>query len=151
MGQSLCKIYLHIVFHINTKSPIILDQDLESLHRYIGKMVNTTGSQTLRVGGVPNHIHVVCALGKQENVAHLVEEMKRNSSRWIKTLSPHYHSFAWQSGYAAFSVSQSALEKTIEYVKNQKEHHQKRTYKDEYLTFLNLYNVEYNEQYVLSD
>ena len=72
----------------------------------------------------------MCALGKQENIAHLVEGIKRNNSRWIKTLSLHYHSFAWQSGYAAFSVSQSALEKTIVYIKNQKEHHQKRKFQD---------------------
>lgn len=151
MGRSLCKIYLHIVFHINTTSPQILEEDLESLHRYIGKMVNLAGCQTLKVGGIKDHVHVVCTLGKQANVAHLVEEMKRNSSRWIKTLSPHYQQFSWQSGYAAFSVSQSALNRTIEYVCQQKEHHTKRTFQDEYLAFLKLYNVEFDERYVLSD
>ena len=151
MSQSLCKIYLHIIFHVKITSPTIDDEHLERVHSYIGELINTTGCQTLRVGGVSNHIHAVCLLSRCENVAHLVEEMKRNSSRWIKTLTPKYHNFAWQGGYAAFSISQSVVDKTIEYVKNQKAHHAKKTFQDEYIQFLKLYNVEYDEKYVFTD
>ena len=98
-----------------------------------------------------DHVHLVCQLGREQTIARLVEEVKRNSSRWIKTLSPHYRGFAWQSGYAVFSVSQSSLAKVLAYVNNQREHHTKQTFRDEYLAFLNLYNVEYDENYVLSD
>ena len=103
------------------------------------------------VGGVSDHIHALCLLSKNETVAHLVEEIKRNSSRWMKTLSPDYHHFAWQGGYAVFSVSQSVLEKTLNYVRNQKEHHKKVSFHDEYIQFLKLYNIEFNEQYVFQD
>lgn len=151
MAQSLYKIYLHIIFHIKTTSPKILDDDVERVHEYIGQLINTTGCQTIHVGGICDHIHAVCLLSRQENVAHLVEEMKRNSSRWIKTLNVHYESFAWQGGYAVFSVSQSIVDKVLDYVKNQKEHHQKITFEDEYIRFLKLHNVEYDEQYVFKD
>ena len=151
MPQSLCKIYLHIIFHVKTTSPSINEEHLERVHSYIGQLINTTGCQTIRVGGVSDHIHAVCRLSQNENVAHLVEEMKRNSSRWIKTLSPQYTEFAWQGGYAAFSVSQSIVDKTVEYVKNQKAHHTKKTFQEEYLQFLKLYNVEFDENYVFAD
>lgn len=140
-----------MVFHVKTTSPLILEANLEYVHCYIGQLTNIAGCQVLRVGGVEDHVHIVCQLGREQTVAKLVEEIKRNSSRWIKTLSPHYRCFAWQSGYAVFSVSQSGLEKTIAYVKNQKEHHTKLTFQEEYLAFLKLYHVEYDDKYVMSD
>ena len=151
MSQSLCKIYLHIIFHIKTTSPPIKEEHLERLHSYIGQLVNTTGCQTMLVGGVSDHVHLVCQLSKNENVAHLVEEIKRNSSRWIKTIDNGYQRFAWQGGYAAFSISESVLPKTMDYVRNQKTHHTKVSFRDEYLHFLKLYKVEYDERYVFTD
>ena len=92
MSQSLCKIYLHIVFHIKTTSPSIKEEHLERLHSYMGQLVNTTSCQTIQVGGVSDHVHLLCQLSKNETVAHLVEEVKRNSSRWIKTIDEDYQS-----------------------------------------------------------
>ena len=132
-------------------SPRIDDKHLERLHAYIGQLVNETGCRVIRVGGIADHVHVVCLLSKNETVAHLVEEMKRNSSRWMKSLDPGYATFAWQGGYAAFSISQSVVEKTIEYVNNQKEHHKKTSFRDEYLQFLKLYHIDYDERYVFAD
>lgn len=86
MAQSLCKIYLHIVFHVKTTSPRIGNEYLDCVHSYIGQLVNVTGCRVIRVGGISDHVHVVCELSKNETVTHLVEEIKRNSSRWIKTL-----------------------------------------------------------------
>ena len=151
MAQSLCKIYLHIIFHTKTSSPTVETEDLERLHNYIGKLVNTTGCQVLCVGGIENHVHALLMFSRTETVAHVVEEMKRNSSRWIKTLSSRYEQFAWQGGYAAFSVSQSQVNTVTVYIKNQMEHHKKQTFRDEYLDFLRLHKIEFNERFVLSD
>ena len=151
MAQSLCKIYLHIVFHVKTTSPQIGNEYLDRVHCYIGQLVNATGCKIIRVGGISDHVHVVCQLSKNETVTHLVEEIKRNSSRWIKTLDSQYEHFAWQNGYAAFSISQSVLPKTLEYVKNQREHHRKTSFQEEYLHFLRLYEIDYDERYVFSD
>ncbi|MBR6142341.1 MAG: IS200/IS605 family transposase [Bacteroidaceae bacterium] len=151
MAQSLCKIYLHIIFHTKTTSPLIPEEHLPRLHQYIAKIVETTGCNVITLGGTGNHVHALVTLNSTENVAHLVEEMKRNSSRWIKTLSPSYGGFAWQGGYAALSVSQSQVDVVVRYIGNQEEHHRKQTYREEYLQFLRLYNIDYDERYVLAD
>ena len=151
MAQSLCKIYLHLIFHIKTTSPEINDEHLERVHSYIGQLVNTTGCQVVRVGGTSNHVHVICTLSREVTIAHLVEELKRNSSRWIKTIDDNYKHFAWQNGYAVFSVSQSVIDKTIAYVENQKTHHTKVSFREEYLQWLKLYGIEFNEQYIFTD
>ena len=151
MAQSLCKIYLHLIFHIKTTSPEIKEEHLERVHSYIGQLVNTTGCQVMRTGGTSNHVHVICTLSREVTIAHLVEELKRNSSRWIKTIDDNYKHFAWQNGYAVFSVSQSVIDKTIAYVENQKTHHTKVSFREEYLQWLKLYGIEFNEQYILTD
>lgn len=87
MAQSLCKVYLHIVFHIKTTSPTVATEHLERLHQYIGGLVNIAGCQVLCVGGTENHIHALTMFSRTGTIAYVVEEMKRNSSRWIKTLS----------------------------------------------------------------
>ena len=151
MAQSLCKIYLHIVFHIKTTSPKIQDEHLPRLYNYIGKLVNTTGCHVVCIGGTENHVHALVLFTSTITVAQLVEQMKRNSSRWIKTLSPRYEKFEWQGGYAAFSVSQSMMEKTVNYIHNQEEHHKKQSFQDEYIAFLKLYGINFDDRYVLSD
>ena len=80
-----------------------------------------------------------------------MEDVKRHSSRWIKTKDKYYENFAWQGGYAAFSISQSQVDTVIAYIRNQVEHHKKQSFHDEYLAFLRLYKIEYDERYVLSD
>ena len=151
MPQSLCKIYLHIIFHTKTTSPKIDDDDTVRMFQYIAQLINSTGCITVIVGGMNDHIHVLCLLSREVTISHLVEEIKRNSSRWIKTIAQKYKHFEWQGGYAAFSVSKSVVDETFKYIQNQKEHHKKRTFEEEYIQFLKLYDVEYNEKYVFSD
>lgn len=148
MAQSLCKIYVPIIFHTKGNSPAIMEDDIERMHAYLGQLINKTGCQSIAVGGINDHIHALRSLSRSETVAHLVEEMKRNSSRWIKTLSPRYASFAWQGGYAAFSVSQSVIDKTVAYISNQKEHHAKVEFNDELKKFMDIYQIKYDERYV---
>ncbi len=151
MAQSLAKIYIHVIFHTKVDSPTIGKEHINRMHQYVGKLVNTTGCQVLCVGGTENHVHALVMFSKTETVAHLIEEMKRNSSRWIKTLSPVYEKFAWQGGYAAFSVSQSQVDKVVRYINKQEEHHKKQSFREEYIEFLKLYHIDYDEKYVLSD
>lgn len=151
MAQSLSKIYIHLIFHIKTTSPIIRDNELERMHSYIGQLVNTTGCSVIQVGGVGDHIHILFLLSKNECISHVVEEVKRNSSRWVKSIGSHYEKFEWQNGYGAFSVSQSVVDRTLQYIKDQREHHMKQTFREEYMDFLKLYGIEYNKEYVFRD
>ena len=151
MAQSLSKIYLHIIFHIKTTSPCLLDEDIKRVHAYIGQLINDFNCSNIWVDGVCDHVHVLCLLGRDVSPAHLIEEIKRNSSRWLKTLSPRYTRFSWQGGYAVFSVSQSIVDKTLEYIKNQKEHHKRVSFRDELLTLLREFGVEVNMEYYMKD
>ena len=151
MPQSLSKIYIHLIFHIKTTSPEIRDGEIERVHSYIGQLVNTTGCYVIQVGGIGDHVHILFLLSKNVSISHVVEEVKRNSSRWIKSIAPHYEKFEWQGGYGAFSVSQSVVDKTLQYVRNQKTHHAKHSFNDEYIALLKLYGIKYDEQYVFTD
>lgn len=151
MSQSLSKIYIHLIFHIKTTSLGICEWDLERVHSYIGQLVNTTGCHVIQVGGVKDHVHILFLLSKNESISHVVEEVKRNSIRWIKSISPYYNKFEWQSGYGAFSVSQSVADKTLEYIQGQKAHHARRSFQDEYKEFLKLYDISYDEHFLFRD
>ena len=128
MAQSLSKIYIHLIFHIKSTSPQIRENDLERLHCYIGKLVKTAGCTEIKAGGIGDHVHVLFILSKDVTISEIVEEIKRNSSRWIKDHDPGYYHFF-----------------------NQKEHHTKHSFAEEYRAFLELYNVEYNEKFVFRD
>ena len=151
MSQSLCKIYLHVIFHIKNTSPDVAEEHLSRLHSYIAPLINANQCKTVIVGGTSNHVHALLLFSRNITIAHLVEEIKRNSSRWIKTISNRYRCFGWQGGYAAFSVSQSVVDKTIEYINHQPKHHKKHSSKEEYLEFLKLYNISFDERYVFAD
>lgn len=151
MPQSLNKVYLHLIFHIKTTSVRMLENDLGHIHAYIGKTLNDLGCPSLCVGGVDDHVHVLFLLSRELGISKVVEDVKRHSSRWIKTLSPKYAGFEWQGGYGVFSVSQSVVNETLRYITSQKEHHKKMSFADEYRKFLDLYKVEYDERYVFKD
>ena len=151
MSQSLSKIYLHLIFHIKTVSPEIEENDLAEVFSCIGNLVNSTGCSNVWVGGTNNHIHILFVLSRQITVSDLVEFVKRKSSRRIKELGSKYCGFSWQRGYSVFSVSQSSFLPTLNYIKNQKEHHRKRSFREEYLAFLALYKVDYNKDYLFTD
>jgi putative transposase len=148
MGQSLVANYLHIVFSTKHRESLI-DHEIESeLHNYLGGICKNLECQTIKVGGHTDHIHILCMLSKKIALVKLMEELKSHSSKWIKTKSVMYSKFYWQDGYGAFSVNPSEVEIVIDYISNQKEHHTKKTFQDEYRAFLKKYKVEYDERYV---
>ena len=127
MANTFVKNDLHIIFHTKAKTTDVLDSDLARLHQYIGGIVKGMGSVLIEVGGMCDHVHLLCSLPKTMALADFVRTVKTESSRWIKTINPHYYgAFAWQEGYAAYSVSSSVLPKVIQYIRNQQEHHKVR-------------------------
>ena len=108
--------------------------------------------QSFGLVGMPERPqHILCTHPRTVTTAKLVEEIKRCSSRWLKTLSPYYINFAWQGGYAIFSVSASKVNSVDKYIMNQNEHHKKKSFEEEYIEFLNAYNIKYDKDYVLKD
>lgn len=151
MAQSLSKLYVHLVFHIKYSSVEIRNTDKQRLYAYMGSVIKSNESIPIVINGIPDHIHILCIMSKNIALAKLMEEIKRHSSRWIKTLDSYYETFAWQGGYGGFSVSPSLYDKTKHYIENQEEHHKKKSFKDEYLRFLKEYGIEYNENYLWND
>ena len=151
MSQSLSKLYTHIIFEIKNPGAKICKEDKSELYSYIGSIIKDNESIPIIINGVDDHIHILCVMSKNIALAKFVEEIKRHSSRWIKTKGGHYTKFAWQGGYTGFSVSPSLHDKTKQYIKNQERHHQKMNFKEEYLLFLKEYGIDYDEKYLWND
>ncbi len=148
MGQSLVQNYIHIVFSTKHRQPLIQPDIEAELHAYIGGICNKLECQTIKVGGYNNHIHLLCMLSKKIALMKLVEKVKSNSSKWVKTKGKAYQNFYWQNGYGAFSVNPSQIDTVIAYITNQHNHHKGKSFQDEYKAFLKKYKVEYDERYV---
>ncbi len=149
MPQSLVQVYLHIVFSTKDRRPFLHDKDLrDRTHAYLAGICDNHGCRSLRVGGVEDHVHILCRLAKTMSPSRLLQEIKRDSSKWVKQQSPTLHDFYWQSGYGAFSVSPSEVDELVGYIKNQEEHHKQETFQDEFRRLCREYGVEIDERYV---
>jgi REP element-mobilizing transposase RayT len=148
VAQSLSNVLLHIVFSTKHRRPLI-DELIElELFRYLATACNTLGCPTHGIGAADDHVHIACSLGRTTAVSQLIQEIKQDSSRWIKSQGRQYAEFAWQNGYGAFSIGQSQLEDLRGYISRQREHHMRETFQDEYRRLLARYHVAYDEQYV---
>ncbi len=151
MGNSMVKINVHLVFHIKSTSVPMHPMDLPYIFEYIGGILQELGTVPITVGGIFDHIHLLTSLPSTMSIADLMRTVKAKSSRWIKSLSLEYNTFRWQDGYGAFSVSPSLLDKTIHYIKNQQQHHRRRSFQEEYKKMLDAYHIHYEEKYLFND
>lgn len=148
MAQSLSSILIHLIFSTKHREPFITSEIESELHPYMAKIFRELKSPSLTIGGTYDHIHILFSLGRVIAIADLVEEVKTNTSKWIKTKGPEFKNFHWQSGYGAFSIGQSSVAAVKRYIRNQKEHHRRITFQDEYRKFLKAYKVDYDERFV---
>lgn len=149
MPQSLAKILVHTVFSIKDRRPFLRDKPLrDELHKYLGGILTNLECQPVIVGGVEDHVHLLCALSRTCDAAAMVKEVKRGSSLWLKTKSPDLADFAWQNGYGIFSIGFSQIEAVREYIAGQEEHHRKVSFQDEFRQLLRRYEIEFDERYV---
>jgi REP element-mobilizing transposase RayT len=149
MPQSLAKVLVHIVFSTKHRYPFLTDEDIRTeMHAYLGGTCNELECPVLTVGGVADHVHILCALSRNVTTAKLIGDVKRGSSKWIKTKGTMLTKFAWQNGYGVFSVGQAEVERVREYIAGREEHHRRKTFQDEYRSFLREYGVYYDERYL---
>jgi REP element-mobilizing transposase RayT len=149
MPQSLAQIYVHLVFSTKHRYPFLGDAALRAdLHRYLGGICRHRNSPSLIVGGIADHVHVLLRLSPLESVAVLVRELKRESSKWLKTKKADLIGFSWQAGDGAFSISPGHVEALEGYIGNQEDHHKRITFQDEFRALLYKYGIEYDERYV---
>jgi len=148
MGQSLVRNYIHIVFSTKNREHLIREPYGQELHAYLAGICKNLECHPIKVGGHTDHVHILCMLSKKIALMKLMEELKSHSSKWMKTKSEDLKTFYWQNGYGAFSVKPSEVDIVKNYITNQKEHHTKKTFQEEYRTFLENYHVDYDERYV---
>ncbi len=148
MSQTLTRLLIHIVFSTKHREDTILPSFERDLHRYMSGICKAIESPVLEIGGTPNHVHVLTSLSKKVALADLVMHMKKDSSKWIKAHAAEAKGVRWQDGYAAFSLGESGMKAITQYIRTQKEHHEKVSYEDELRLFVKKYNViEFDERY----
>ena len=148
MPQSLSQIYIHLVFSTKDRRPIITLDYQPRLYDYIGGIIRELGGTSLGINGIEDHVHVVTKLRPDKAVSDVLRVLKCNASGWMHDVFPALEDFSWQRGYAAFTVSQSNLADVQRYLAQQKEHHMKVSFRDEFIRFLRVNGIEYDERYV---
>jgi REP element-mobilizing transposase RayT len=145
--QSLANLLTHLIFSTKSRERFLVDKDLrQRTHAYLATVLKDLRSPALIVGGVEDHLHILCQLGRTIALSDVVEALKGSSSKWLKTQG--IARFGWQRGYGAFSVSQSHVAGVIVYIEKQEQHHQRMTFQEEYRLFLKRHRVAFDERYV---
>ena len=148
MSQSLTRLYAHLVFSTKNRQAFFDETIRSRVHGYLASVIRDLESPWVVVGGVADHVHILFDMGKMVAPVKFVEQVKRESSKFVKTIDKKYARFYWQRGYGMFSVSPKDRDEAERYVRNQEEHHRQLTFQDEYRAMLRHYDVDYDEQYV---
>jgi len=148
MPQSLDCVLLHIIFSTKERHPYIDKTIAPDLYKYMSTTIRNLGCECPLIGGVADHIHLAVRLSRTIAIATLLDDVKANASKWIKSQSQVLAAFAWQRGYGVFSVGPTDQDKLLAYISSQEEHHKTRSFQDEYRAFLKKYGVAYDEKYV---
>lgn len=148
MSGTFSQIYIQVVFAVNGRENLIVKTWKDELHKYIAGIIKAKGHKSIIVNGMPDHIHAFIGLKPVMSISDLVRDMKNNSSNFINEKKFVKGKFSWQVGYGAFSYSHSQIQNVYDYILNQEEHHKKKTFKQEYLEFLQKFEVEFKEEYL---
>ena len=148
MSGTFSQIYIQYVFAVKERENLIHVSFEDELYKYISGIITNKGQKSLAVNGMPDHIHILVGLKPAMRISDLIRDIKNNSSNFINERKFLSKKFSWQEGYGAFSYSESNYGNVIEYIKNQKQHHSKRTFKEEYVALLNKFNIGFDDKYL---
>lgn len=150
MANTFSQIYIQIVFAVHGRQNLIGSEWREELYKYITGIVKNHEQKLIAIGGVSDHIHILIGFKPNFEISKLVQEIKANSSRFINKKQFVRGRFSWQEGFGAFSYSRSQLDTVIRYIENQERHHTKKSFKKEFIEFLEHFEVEYDEKYLFN-
>ena len=148
MAGTFSQVYIQIVFAVKGRENVIAESWRDELHKYIAGIINGKEQKSIIVNGMPDHIHAFVGLKPSLSISDLVRDVKNSSSNFINNRKFVRGRFSWQEGYGAFSYSHSHIGQVYEYILNQEAHHKKRTFREEYLSLLKKFEIEYNEKYL---
>ena len=148
MSDTYTQLYIHIVFSVKGRQPLIPKQHKSELHKYMTGIIHNKKQKVMQLNSMPDHIHILVGMTPDIARSDLVRDIKGSTTRFINRQRWTTQKFMWQEGFAAFSYSYSQLEAVITYIKNQEKHHSHTTFEDEYLELLKRFDVPYNPKYV---
>ena len=148
MPGTYSQIYIQIVIAVKRRENLIGADWKEKLFGYVAGIIKGKEQKSIIVNGISNHLHIFVGLHPSMAVSDLVRDIKNNSTNFINKNKFVRDKFSWQEGYGAFSYSHSQIDSVFNYILNQEKHHKKKTFKEEYIGFLKLFNIDYNEKYL---
>ena len=148
MPQSLVKVYLHTIFSTKNRVPLIDAHIEDALYSYLGGICKGLECFPIKIGGHKDHVHILSHLSKKIALIKFIEQLKTQSSIWVKNEGSTYSDFYWQGGYGAFSVSPQSVEIVKQYIEHQHEHHKEITFEEEFRRILNEHRITFDERYV---
>lgn len=151
MANTFTQIYLHLVFAVQNRISLIQPEWKDELYKYITGIVQNNGHKLIAINGMPNHLHIAVGYKPHQLIPDLLQDIKAYSSKWINRKKFIKGNFNWQQGYGAFSFSHSHIDRIVKYINNQEQHHKKQTFREEYLSLLKKYHIQFDEKYILSD
>ena len=151
MANTYTQVHIQVVFAVKNRSSLIHATWEDALFRYITGIIQNHGHRVLQVNGMPDHVHILFGMKPDQALSDLIKQVKQDSSKWINQQGYVKGRFSWQAGYGAFSYSKSQIPRVVRYIQNQKEHHKKKTFREEYLEFLKAFEIDFNESYIFKD
>ena len=148
MANTFTQIYIQAVFAVQGRPSLIRKENKEELHKYITGIVQNQGHKLLAIHCMPDHTHIFFGLRPRMSASHLMQEVKADSTNFINRKRWFPGRFSWQEGFGAFSYGHSQIGEVIRYLENQEEHHAKRSFRQEYLSFLKKFNIPYDQKYL---
>ena len=148
MPNTYSALYYHFVFSTKDRAPLITPDIQERLWEYLGGILRENDGVALRIGEIEDHVHILCAMSPSTSPSRMVQQVKGGSSKWIHANFSALAGFGWQDGYGAFTVTRSTLDAVGRYIDNQREHHRRVTFVEEYRAFLDKHGVKYDERYL---
>lgn len=148
MANTYSQIYIQIVFAVKGRENLISKENREELHKFITGIVSNRDQKLLAIFAMPDHVHIFLGMKPSISISDLVRDIKAGSSKFINDSKWINRKFNWQEGFGAFSYSRSHIDNVVKYILNQEEHHNKKTFREEYLDFLEKFEIEYDQKYV---
>ncbi|MFM2369404.1 MAG: family transposase [Bacteroidota bacterium] len=151
MANTYTQIHIHFVFAVKFRHGIIQSKWKEDLYKYMTGIIQNDNHKLLAINGMPDHIHILIGLRPAQSISDLMKNVKQSSSKWINENKLTNGHFEWQEGYGAFSYSKSQIGQVVNYIQNQELHHKKKTFRDEYLDFLEKFEVDYDDKFIFKE
>ena len=151
MANTYTQLYFHVVFAVKGRANLISPKWKVELYKYITGIITNKNQKLITINGMPDHVHIMIGMKPDNNLSDLIRDIKANSSKFINEKKWVLGKFEWQQGFGAFTLGHSQIDSVIKYISNQEEHHKIKSFKEEYMEFLKLYEIDFKAEYIFDE